>query len=145
MEPEGTERGRSWPFVPFLSKNSCFGPSIILGLDSQITTNDNLSRMPRHSNMLVRSKCPPPSTAMSICIKQVFICGRSVGPLGPPEEGTEVQHMFFLVNCFFGLHGICSMSATNRYQLIWQVIFHSARSSALWRGVKTRPYCSLYK
>ena len=40
---------------------------------------------------------------------------------------------------FLGLHGICSISATNQYQLIWQVIFHSVRSSALWRGVKTRP------
>ena len=46
---------------------------------------------------------------------------------------------FFLENCSLGLHGICSMSATDQYQLIWQVIFHSVRSSALWRGVKTRP------
>ena len=66
--------------------------------------------------------------------------GRSVGPFGPPEEEKEVEHVFFLFLreiCFFlGLHGICSMSATNQYQLIWQVIFHSIRSSALWRGVK---------
>ena len=32
-----------------------------------------------------------------------------------------------------------SMSATNHYQLIWHVILHSVRSSALWRGAKTRP------
>ena len=33
------------------------------------------------------------------------------------------------------------MSATNQYQLIWQVIIlHSVCSSDLWRGLKTRPY-----
>ena len=39
-------------------------------------------------------------TVMSISIKQYFICARSVGPFGPPEEG--VKHMFFLFleNCF---------------------------------------------
>ena len=31
------------------------------------------------------------------------------------------------------------MSAINQYQLIWQVIFLSVRSSALWKGVETRP------
>ena len=40
---------------------------------------------------------------------------------------------------FLGVHGICSMSAINQYQLIWQVIFLSVRSSALWKGVETRP------
>ena len=42
VEPEGTERGCSWPFVPFLDKKSCLGPSRILGLASLISTNDNL-------------------------------------------------------------------------------------------------------
>ena len=45
----------------------------------------------------------------------------------------------FLENCFLELHGICSMSATKQYQLIWKVIFHSVRSSALRRGVMTHP------
>ena len=31
------------------------------------------------------------------------------------------------------------MSATNQYQPVWQIKFHLVRSSALWRGVKTRP------
>ena len=52
-EPEGTERGCSWPFVPFLEKKSCLSPPRILGLASQITTNDNLLRMPRHSNSVL--------------------------------------------------------------------------------------------
>ena len=98
--------------------------------------------MPRRNNsVLVRNKYPPLSTVMSISIKEDFICARSVGPFGPPKEEKGVQHMFFffLENCSLGLHGICSMSATDQYQLIWQVIFHSVRSSALWRGVKTRP------
>ena len=84
--------------------------------------------------------CPLPSTVMSISITQYFICARSVGPFGPPEKEKGVKRMFFLSleNCFLGLHGICSMSATNQYQLIWQVIFHSVGSSALWRGIKTR-------
>ena len=38
VEPEGTERGCSWPFVPFLGKKACLGPSRILSLASQITT-----------------------------------------------------------------------------------------------------------
>ena len=35
-------------------------------------------------------------------IKQDFICARSVGPFGPPEEEKGVKHMFFLFleNCF---------------------------------------------
>ena len=83
VEPEGTERGCSWPFVPFLGKTSCLGPSRIFGSASQITTNDNLLRVPQHSNsVMVRKTCPPPSTVMSISIKQGFICGRSVGPFG---------------------------------------------------------------
>ena len=40
---------------------------------------------------------------------------------------------------FLVLHGICSVSATNQYQHVWQVIFHSARPSALWTVLKTRP------
>ena len=35
------------------------------------------------------------------------------------------------------------MSVTNQYQLIWQVMFQSVRSSALWRGVKTRHHESI--
>ena len=118
-----------------------------MGLVSQISTNDNLLGMPRRNNsVLVRNKYPPLSTVMSISIKEDFICARSVGPFGPPKEEKGVQHMFFffLENCSLGLHGICSMSATDQYQLIWQVIFHSVRSSALWRGVKTRPNCGAH-
>ena len=103
VETEGTERGCSWLFVPFLGKISCLGPSIILGLACQITTNDHLLRMPRHSNsVLVRKTCPPPSAVMSISIKQDYTWARSVGPFGPPEEENGVQHMFFLFieNCF---------------------------------------------
>ena len=84
------------------------GPSRILGLASQISTNDNLSRTPRHNNSVSCAKCQPPSTVMSTSIKQYFFYARS-------------------------------MSATNQYQLIWHVILHSVRSSALWRGVMTRP------
>ena len=91
VEPEGTERGCSWPFVPFLDKKSCLGPSRMLGLASLISTNDNLLHMPRHSNsVFVREMCPPPSSVMSISIKQYFICARSVGPFGPPEEEKGV-------------------------------------------------------
>ena len=76
--------------------------------------------------------------------------GRSVGPFGPPEEEKGIYHpyfvhifyMFFLFlenwKLFLGLHGICSMSATNQCQLIWRIIwiFHSVRSSALWGGLR---------
>ena len=50
-------------------------------------------------------------------------------PFGPPEEEKGAKHMFFLFleKYFLGLHGICSMSATNPYELVWQVIFHSVR------------------
>ena len=102
-EPEGTERGCSWSFVPFLGKKSCLGPPRILGLASQVTTSGNLLRMPRHSNsVLVRKAYPPPSTVMSISIKQDFIWARSVGLFGPPEEEKGVKHTFFLFleNCF---------------------------------------------
>ena len=35
-------------------------------------------------------------------IKQDFICARSVGPFGPPEEEKGIKHLFFLFleNCF---------------------------------------------
>ena len=56
VEPEGTERGCSWPFVPFLDKNR-LGPSRILGLVNQISMNDNLLRMPRNSNSVSCAKC----------------------------------------------------------------------------------------
>ena len=46
---------------------------------------------------VVRKMCPPPSTVMSISIKQCFICARSVGPFGPPKEEKGVKHMFFLL------------------------------------------------
>ena len=50
-----------------------------------------------HSNsVLVRKTCPPTPTVMSISIKQDFICARSVGPFGSPEEEKGAQHMFFL-------------------------------------------------
>ena len=63
----------------------------MLGLASLISTNDNLLHMPRHSNsVFVREMCPPPSSVMSISIKQYFICARSVGPFGPPEEEKGV-------------------------------------------------------
>ena len=39
---------------------------------------------------------PPPSTVTSTSIKQYFICARSVGKVGPPEEEKGVKHMFFL-------------------------------------------------
>ena len=73
---------------------------------------------------------------MPISIKQYFICARSVGPFGPPQEEKGVKYMFFLFleHCFLGLHGIYSMSTTNQYELIWQVTFHSVHSSALYRG-----------
>ena len=79
--------GCSWPFVPFLGKKTCLGPSRILGLASQISTNDNLLRMPRaQQQRVVRKMCPLPFTVMSISIKQYFICARLVGPFGPPES-----------------------------------------------------------
>ena len=83
LEPEGTERGCSWPFVPFLGKKSCLGPSRILGLASQITTNDNILRMHAAAKQqrVVRKMSLPPSTVMSISIKQYFILcpfGRAV-------------------------------------------------------------------
>ena len=74
-----------------------------MGLASQINTNDNLLHMPRHNNnVLVRNKCPPPSTVISISIKHDFICARSVGPCSPPEKEKRVRHVFFLSleNCF---------------------------------------------
>ena len=141
MEPDETRRGCLWPFVPFLGKKSCLGRSRILDVASQISTNDNLLRMPQHnSSVLVRNKCPPPSTVMSISIKKT-ICARSVGPFGRPEEkkGSNTCSSSSWKTAFLWLHGICSMSATNQHQLIWQIMFHSVCSSALWRGVKTLP------
>ena len=41
---------------------------------------------------VVRKMCPPPSTVMSISIKQYSICARSVGPFGPPEEEKRDQN-----------------------------------------------------
>ena len=35
---------------------------------------------------------------------------------------------------FLGLHWIYSFSITNQHQLMWQIIFHSVRSYALWGG-----------
>ena len=91
MEPEGTERGCSWPFVPFLLGK-------ILGVASQITTNDNLfGHATAQQQQVARTLCPPSSTVMSISIKQCFICARSVGPFGPPKEEKGVKHMFFLL------------------------------------------------
>ena len=81
VEPNGTERGYSWSFVPFLGRKLCLGPPRILGLASQTNTNDNLLHMPRHNNsVLVRAKCALPSTVMSASIKQDFICafGRAI-------------------------------------------------------------------
>ena len=57
------------------------------------------------------------------------------------KEDKGVRGLFFLFlqkkkkTVFLGLHGIYSISVTNQYQLIWQ-IFHSVRSSALWRGLR---------
>ena len=48
--------------------------------------------------------------------------------------------MFFLQNCVLGLHGICSVSATNQYHtthLANNVPFGSFQCSL--EGVKTRP------
>ena len=123
-------------------ENPCLGPSRILGLASQTSTNENRLHMPRHNNsVLVRNECPPPSTVMPISIKQDFIFTRSGGPFCPPEEEIGVQHMFFLFleNCFRGPHGICSMSATNQYQRIWKnnIPFGSFQCSL--ERVKTRP------
>ena len=68
---------------------------------------------------LVRNKCPPPSTVMSISIKQYFIGARSVEAFGPPEEEKGVQRILLFLakkTVFLALDGICSMSATNLYQ-----------------------------
>ena len=102
----------------FLDKKSCLGPSRILGLAKQMSTNDNLLHMSRHSNsVLVRKMCPPPSTVMSISIKQDFICARSIGPFGPPEEEKGVKHIFFLFleNCF-------SRAAWNLFDVVNQSV-----------------------
>ena len=107
MEPEGTERGCSWPFVSFLGKKkSCLSPSRILGLASQITTNDNLFRMPRprHNSVLVRHKCPPPPAAVIVSIstnstknKTLFVPVRSgLSVLLRKKRGPI---MFFLFLC----------------------------------------------
>ena len=37
---------------------------------------------------------------------------------------------------FLGLHGIYPISVTKQYQLMWQIIFHSVRSSAGWTGLR---------
>ena len=122
-------------------------PFRILGLASQIATNDNLLRMPRHSNsVLVRKTCPPPSAVMSTSIKQYFIGARSVGPFGPPEEQKGVQHMFFLFleNCFsraaWNLFDVGDQSVPTH--LASNIPFGSFQCSfsALWRGVKRRPH-----
>ena len=144
MEPEGKERGRSWPFVPFLGKKSWLGPSRTLGLASQISTNDNLfAHSTPQQQRVLRKMCPPPSTVMSISIKQNTLCsfGRAVRSSWRRKRGQHTCSSSSYKTVFLGLHGICSMSATNQYQFIWQVISHSVRSSALWRRVKTRPKC----
>ena len=107
------------------------GPSRLLGLASQISKNDNFLHMPRHNNsVFVRNKCPPPSTVMSNSIKQDLICrsGRSV--LLKKKKGSNTRSSLPRTQ-FLGLHGVCWMSATNQYQLIWQMIFYSVRFSAL--------------
>ena len=83
--------------------------------------------------------CPPPSTVMSISIKQYFICGRSIGPFGPPEEEKGVKHVLF----FLSLENWFSRAAWNLFDVgnhnpthTWQVIFHSVRSSALKWGLR---------
>ena len=140
IRPCGTGRNGTELFFAFrfwVEESCIWVLPEILGLSSLISANDNFLRMPQHNNsMLVRSKCPPPSTVMPISIKQDFIFTRSGGPFCPPEEEIGVQHMFFLFleNCFRGPHGICSMSATNQYQHIWQILFHSVRSNALLGG-----------
>ena len=89
VRPCGTGRNGTRLFMVVRSvpevKKSCLGPSRILGLASQATTNGNFLRMPRFS-MWVRKTCPTPSAVMSISIKQYFICARLVGPFGPPES-----------------------------------------------------------
>ena len=129
--------------VPTVGKNPCLGPSRILAFASQISTNDNLLHMPRRNNsMLVRKKCPPPSTVMSISVKQDFICARSVGPFGPSEE-KEVHHTFFLFldNCFSrAAWYLFDVGNQSKYQLIWHqntIPFGSFQCSL--KGVKTRP------
>ena len=93
MEPDGTERSYSWPFMPFLGKKNrvWVHPESWASPAKPAQTMTSL-RMPRHNNsMFVRRKCRPPSTVMSIAIKQDFSCARSVGRFGPPEEEKGVN------------------------------------------------------
>ena len=111
IRPCGTERnrtGRSMLFrsVPtacssIVSKKTCLGPSRILSLASQISSNHGLLHMPRRhdprhnsSVLLVCTKGPLPSTAMSIVIKQtLFVPARSGRSVLPKEEkGSNVQN-----------------------------------------------------
>ena len=88
---DGTERNEDVHGRLFRSSvgiKTCVSPSRTCGFASQISTNDNISHMQRHNSVLVRSKCPPPSTVMSISIKQDFICARSVGLFGRVRSDT---------------------------------------------------------
>ena len=87
MGPNGTERGRSWSFVPFLGKKTCLGPCRMLVLASQMSTSDNLLHMPRHNSSvlvvhLYLQGCPYPRND---------ICARSVGSFGPRKEEKGVK------------------------------------------------------
>ena len=71
---------------------------------------------------MVRNYCPPPSTALlSISIiKRDLFCALSVGPFASRKERVRDLFFLFLGNCFLELHGICSISANNQYDLVWQ-------------------------
>ena len=108
---------------------------------NQLRTITLCARQGTATACLVRETCPPSSRVMSISIKQDFRCARSVGPFGPPEQ-EGVKHMFFLFleNCFsrvaWNLFDVGNPSVPTHLASS----FHSVRSSALWRGVKTRPH-----
>ena len=123
--------------VPFLGNKSCLGPSRILNLASQIGTNDNHLRMPRHNNsVLVRTKRPPPSTVMSISIKQDFTGARTVGPFGPTKE-KGVHHLSLFSGCMESIRGHQSVPT----HLANNISFGSFQCSlsALCKVVMTRP------
>ena len=93
MYPNGTERGCSWSFVPFLGKKPCLGPSV---------HPESWASPAKSVRMTTFRTCHDTSACW---------CARSVH--------------FHLQQCRQSI-------STN----IWQMLFHSVRSSALWRGLR---------
>ena len=143
-QPNGTERGYVFLVVRSVpGKKPCLGPCRILVLASQTNTNGNLLRMsrrhdtttttPRHNNssVFIRNhsssvhlhlQCrPSPSNKTCLCpFGRAVRSSQRKGFQGLTLPLPTSKTVFLVIE-----------SIRFQYQPIWQIIFHSFRSSAV--------------